>query len=114
MTEQPEFTNDELFLYELKARAAGAISPEELLEVRVQEIRYLLTIFDNQVLNIELGKYQGARDGYDHAINATADTLLGNRPAEEKPGIENYRAAMLARNPYTAPAAAIEQIMMEG
>lgn len=74
-----------------KAERRGPGAP---IEATMLEIGMLLHMLDNQVITASAVEMMGASDGWNAAVNHTANRLAGAG--------EVYRAAMIAANPYTA------------
>jgi hypothetical protein len=66
------------------------------------EIGFLLHMFDQMAVVSAATEAAGAQAGWDAAVNLTANTL--GKTADV------YRAAMLARNPFTAEAAMLLEL----
>lgn len=101
MTEQP--AEDVMqFINPLKAAVAGARAdggrPEDTsVPVTLHQLAFLLNILDNSNMIASACEAAGQEEGWDNAVNATADHLKGHG--------EQYRAAMIAANPYRETAA---------
>jgi hypothetical protein len=94
------------YLNRLRAAYAGAKAdhrgPHETLEATMLEIGLLLQMMDNQAMVASAVEMGGASDGWNAAVNRTADTL--------GPAGDLYRKAMLAANPYTDTAAMLMEL----
>lgn len=74
--------------------------PGTMIEATMLEVGMLLHMIDNQVIVASAVEMLGAADGWNAAVNYTANRLSGAG--------EVYRTSMIAANPYTAPG---EQLM---
>lgn len=101
MTEQPAEPDVMQFINPLKAAVAGAKAeggrPEDTsVPVTLIQLSFLLNILDNSNLIATACEAAGQSEGWDNAVNATADHLRGEG--------EVYRRQMLAANPYRLSA----------
>jgi hypothetical protein len=102
MTEQPAEHDINEFINPLKAAVAGAKAngggpADTSVPVTLIQLSFLLNILDNSNLIATACEAAGQEDGWDKAVNTTADHL--------SPNAEGYRRAMLAANPYRTQAA---------
>jgi len=110
MTEQhpePDQKQDGLaYLNRLRAAYAGAIAdrrgPHAPIEATMLEVGLLLQMLDNQAVVASAAEAGGRVDGWNAAVNHTANTL--------GPVGDLYRKAMIAANPFAQDAAMLLEL----
>lgn len=101
MTEQPAEPDIQQFINPLRATLAGRKADggraDDTTPVSLIQLSFLLNILDNSNIIATACEAAGQAQGWDEAVNLTADKLDGKA--------EIYRVQMLAANPYRTHAA---------